>query len=486
MNERALSVSNGLRRSATGVLAYLAMLLVGSTLLYGVFQLGVHVASPSVVESSTRMAMDSGTNRARIAQVLLAISIVVAVARGAGLLFVRLGQPAVMGEVVAGLLLGPTVFGRTAPAAFSAVFAQPVTQALELVAQLGVVIYMFLIGVDLDLSSIKSRSKTVLGISHASMWVPFVVSAPLSLYLYSRYSNGGTTFLVFALFMGVCLSVTAFPVLARILEERNLEKTALGKLALACAAVNDLTAWCILAGVMGLATAHARGIGAVALTSLVFLLVVTFVLHPILKRLARRQEQRGFVSRTDLAIVLVLLLACASATDAIGIHAVFGAFALGIAVPTNSTFAGALGARLADPVYVLLLPLFFAATGLRTELAVLGTSREWLAASVITLVASAGKIGGTYVAARVNGLTPVASCSLGVLMNTRGMVELIVLNVGMELGILSAPLYCMLLLMALVTTMTTAPGLKLLGRLERRESSKSAVKIGHACAGDEC
>lgn len=469
-------------RGTTGIHAYCAMLLASCAAFYGVTHLGAGAVAPALGSDVTRLAQAANVERAGLAQIALAIAVVVAAARAVGFLFSRIGQPAVMGEVMAGLMLGPSLLGHVAPQAFATLFPPSVSLALGPFAQLGVVIYMLLVGVELDLASLKARSSAILGIAHASMCLPFVLGAGLALPLYAGFSHGGASFLLFSLFLGVSLCVTAFPVLARLLADRGIEKTPLGTLALGCAAVNDLTAWCLLAGVVSLAGAQSRGAASVLLGSLAFILTIAYVLRPALARLAARHAALGPHRWLHLVLVLVLGLACAAASDAIGIHAVFGAFALGLVVPTQSSLASALRRVSAGPVNMLLIPLFFAATGLRTELGLLSSQSDWLLVLLITLVASAGKVGGTYLAARLNGLDTWSSSALGALMNTRGMVELIVLNVGMDLGIVSARLFCMLVLMAIATTLATAPALELLERLKRR-SNLAAPQVAFDAAG---
>jgi Kef-type K+ transport system membrane component KefB len=459
-----------MRRGTFGVAAYLTMILVSVAVLYGVSSLGGSSVVPAPGSQVTRLARAAtGEARAGFSQVVLAMALVVAAARVVGHVFSIVGQPALMGEVVAGLMLGPALLGRVAPEASATLFSPAVSSALAPFAQLGVVVYMLLVGIELEATSLMAGSRKILGIAHASMCLPFVMGAALALPLH-RLSGESASFTVFSLFLGVSLCVTAFPVLARLLEDRGLVKTPLGTLALGCAAVNDLTAWCLLAGIVGLAGAEERGAGTLLLGGLGFVAVTAYVLRPAMTMLAARHAAPGSRSWVYVALILLLAVACAAATDAIGIHAVFGAFALGLVVPSQSGLATAVR-RLAElPVNRLLLPLFFAATGLRTDLWQLGTRGDWLLVLLITLVASVGKIAGTYVAGRLSGLDSWNSSALGALMNTRGMVELIVLNVGLELRLISVRLFCMLVLMALATTLATAPAMELLERWKRRSS----------------
>jgi Kef-type K+ transport system membrane component KefB len=450
--------------------AYVAMLAASGIVLYVIARLGAGAAI-AVRSGAASLAVARGEH-ATVAQVALAFAVIVAAARLLGWLFSRLGQPAVMGEVVAGLMLGPSLLGRLAPQVFSGLFPPAVSLALGPFAQLGVTVYMLLVGIEVEVSSLRSRSRAIMGIAHASMCLPFVMGAALALPLYAGFSDGGASFPLFASFLGVSLCVTAFPVLARLLADRRIEKTPLGTLALGCAAANDLTAWCLLAGVVSMAGVESRGAFSVVLGSLAFLLAIAYVLRPLVTRLATRSTP-GAQQWVCAAVVLLLGVGCAAATDAIGIHAVFGAFALGLVVPAPSRLASTLRGITAAPVNVLLVPLFFAATGLRTELWLLSSRSDWLLVLSTTLVATFGKVGGTFLAARLTALDTWSSGALGVLMNTRGMVELIVLNVGMDLGIISARLFGMLVLMAIVTTLGTAPALELLERWKRRSSLAS-------------
>jgi Kef-type K+ transport system membrane component KefB len=319
---------------------------------------------------------------------------------------------------------------------------------------------MFLVGLELDPKLLRKRGHATVAISHASILAPFILGAALALVLYPRLSSSSVSFTNFSLFLGVSMSVTAFPVLARILTDRGIHKTPMGAIALACAAIDDVTAWCLLAFVVSVVQARTAGAASTVAMTAVFIAAMIFVGHPAMVRLTFIYGNRG-LTQGLMAAIFVSLLFSAFTTELIGIHAVFGAFALGAVIPHDSSLARDLTDRLEDLVVVLLLPAFFAFTGLRTQIGLVSGGTEWALCGLIIAVASLGKFGGGAIAARLTGLNWRDSAALGVLMNTRGLMELIVLNIGYELNIISPTLFAMLVLMALVTTFTTTPVLHL-------------------------
>jgi Kef-type K+ transport system membrane component KefB len=399
-----------------------------------------------------------------LAHVLLALVVVIVVARGVGSLFAYFAQPPVVGEILAGILLGPSVLGRFAPAAQAYLLPKEVAPFLGVLSNVGVILYMFLVGVELDPTLLRKRGHATLAISHASIVTPFLLGALLALYVYPTLATRDVPFTVFSLFMGVSMSVTAFPVLARILTDRKMHKSRMGVIALTCAAIDDVTAWCLLAFVVSVAQARTSGAFITFASAVGYIALIVLVARPGMVRLSRLYGIKGRLTQGVMALVFVALLLSALATDAIGIHAVFGAFALGAVIPHDTGLARELTDRLEDLVVVLLLPAFFAFTGLRTQIGLVTTGDQWILAGVIILVASLGKFGGSFVAARLTGLGWRDSSALGVLMNTRGLMELIVLNIGLELRVLSPTLFAMLVLMALVTTFMTTPVLHLITR----------------------
>ncbi len=400
-----------------------------------------------------------------LARLLLALLVVTVAARALGVLFRRIHQPPVIGEVVAGILLGPSFLGAFAPGATALLFPGNVLPLLGMLAQVGVILFMFLVGLELDAGPLRERTHSVVAISHASIAVPFVLGTALALALYPRFSTSDVPFGTFALFLGVAMSITAFPVLARILRDHGIDRTPIGVLAISAAAVDDVTAWCLLAIVIGVARGQeAGGVTAIGL-ALVYAAVMWTVVRPLLRRAVARYDAGG---QGTIAVVLVGVVASALATEAIGIHALFGAFLLGALVPHDSRLARDLAGRIEDVVLVLLLPAFFAVTGLRTQLGLLGTWEHWLWFLAVLAVACAGKLAGAAVPARMTGLNWRDAASVGILMNTRGLMELIVLNIGLELGLISGTLFAVMILMAVATTVATGPILeRLMPRSER-------------------
>jgi Kef-type K+ transport system membrane component KefB len=397
-----------------------------------------------------------------LAHVLAALTAVLITGRLLGLLFRRVGQPPVIGEVVGGILLGPSLLGQVWPQAAAFILPLAVAPYLGVIAQLGVILYMFLVGLELNLAALRGRAHTLVVISHASILVPFLLGTALALFLYPRLSSSDVPFTSFALFLGVALSVTAFPVLARILTDRRMQKTPLGVLALGCAAAGDVTAWCLLAFVVGIAQARVDGALLVLGLTAAFLGFMFLVVRPLAIRLLARFDEARLTSGVVALVFAALLLSALTTELMIGIHAIFGAFLLGAIIPHDSAIARAFTRKLEDLVTVLLLPAFFALTGMRTQIGLVAGLEQWLLCGLIILVATAGKFGGTLVSARLTGLGWRESVGLGVLMNTRGLMELIVLNIGLDLGILSPALFAMMVLMALATTLATTPLLQLL------------------------
>jgi Kef-type K+ transport system membrane component KefB len=357
------------------------------------------------------------------------------------------------------------LLGRAAPDAYAQFLSPSVTSFLGIYAQLGVIVYLFLVGLELDLRNVIRKSGHItLAISHASIVLPFLLGSGLALVLYPVLSTRDVRFTVFALFLGVSMSVTAFPVLARILTDQQMSKSRMGAIALTCAAIDDVTAWCLLALVVSIAQARALDAIRTVASTVAFVLIVLQVVAPIVRRLVPRIDRSENLSRTGLSVVLIAMLASAMTTEYIGIHGFFGAFLFGAIIPHGSRIASELNRRLYDFVSVLFLPAFFAYTGMRTEIGLVSGLGNWLLCGLIILVACLGKFGGTVVASRFSGLTWRDSAALGILMNTRGLVELIVLNMGLDLGIISVKLFTMLVLMALVTTFMTSPVLHVLLR----------------------
>jgi Kef-type K+ transport system membrane component KefB len=462
-----------MRRS---VLFYSAMLLVFGAGIYAILGYGSRmevVAQPAESAVAVQPASPAagkvegllGHLQQPLSLLLLQVIIILAAARGLGALFAKIGQPRVIGEMVAGILLGPSLLGLLFPGTHAFVFPASSLGSLQMLSQIGVILFMFVVGIELDIDHLRHKAHAAVVVSHASIVVPFFLGCALALAVYRNLAPAGARFSAFALFIGVAMSITAFPVLARIIDERRMRRSHLGSTAIACAAVDDVTAWCLLAVVVALA--NSDGLGGAAWTillTLVFIAAMLFVVRPRLARMPRlvREQPEGQSSSMGLlAGIFVFLFVSALATEMIGIHALFGAFLAGVCMPPNSALRQFLRERLETFSSVLLLPLFFAFTGLRTEIGLLNDWPSWLACLGVIAVAIVGKLGGSMVAARFTGMSWGDSFALGALMNTRGLVELIVLNIGYDLGILSPRIFAMLVLMALVTTFMTGPLLHL-------------------------
>lgn len=444
------------------VLGYALMLGATAVLYLVVRHLGEGLTAP--LGEAVGAAPAGPEPAAGFAHVLLALVVIIAAARVLGTLFRRLHQPPVIGEVIAGILLGPSLLGHIAPAVSAFVLPPSVGPPLAVIAQVGVILFMFLVGLELDTRLLRERSHATVAISHASIVVPFAAGSILALWLYPLLSSPAVGFTNFSLFMGISMSVTAFPVLARILTDHGIQRTRLGVIALACAAVDDVTAWCLLALVVGVVRATtSSSLATLGLTAL-YVVAMLVVVRPPLVRFVRRQDAIGTLRQGATAVLLVGLLVSALATESIGIHALFGAFLFGALVPHDGMVARELARRLEDFVVVLLLPAFFAFTGMRTQIGLLDGVGDWLICAVIIAVACLGKFGGSAVAARASGLPLRESAALGLLMNTRGLMELIVLNVGLDLGVISPRLFAMMVIMTVVTTLMTTPLLHLLYR----------------------
>lgn len=398
-----------------------------------------------------------------VSVLLMQIIVIIAVAGLFGRLFRKMNQPPVMGEMIAGIVLGPSVLGFFFPDAMAFLFPASSLETLRLLAQIGVVLFMFVVGMELNVQHVREKGSTAVMISHASIIVPFLLGATLSLFLYEELAPLGTSFNAFALFIGVAMSITAFPVLARILEDRGLSQTYLGSIALTCAAVDDVTAWCILALVI--AIVNASGIAVSLLTvlfTLLFAAAMLFIVRPQLNRIVKETPRSRLHSRRLIGAMLALVLASALVTETIGIHALFGAFVAGIVMPPSADLRTFLREKIEGFSSAALLPLFFAFTGLRTQIGLLNDWKSWALCGVIILVAIAGKLVGSMLMSRWTGMSWSHSFAIGALMNTRGLVELVVLNIGYDLGILSGRIFAMMVLMALVTTFMTGPLLSLI------------------------
>lgn len=403
---------------------------------------------------------------------LMQIAIVITAAKLLGSAFKRIGQPAVIGEIAAGIFLGPSLLGWLAPDVMAFIFPASSLGTLQLLSQIGLILFMFIIGLEVEVDIFKSSAVSAIVISHVSIVFPYFLGVGLAWYLYSSSAPDNIPFIAYALFMGIAMSITAFPVLARIIRERGLSKTAAGSLAIICAAIDDVTAWCILAAVVAIARAgNVNDAFFTILLSIVYVLVMLFAVRPLLKKIGTKRFVEGKADITFTSIVFFVLIASAFIAEVIGIHALFGAFIAGVAMPTIPSLRHVFTEKVEDVSVSLMLPLFFAFTGLRTQIGLLAEGNAWALAALVIGLAVLGKFAGSALAARLVGQNWRDSLAIGALMNTRGLMELIVLNIGYELGILTNTMFTTMVLMALVTTLMTGPALNFIeahfGKLQR-------------------
>lgn len=389
------------------------------------------------------------------------MAVVIAATRVVGWGMAKLGQPRVLGEILAGVLLGPSLLGLFWPGAGDYLFPERVVGGLTTIAQIGLVLFMFLVGLEVDLSHLRGQGRRAVAISHMSIVAPFALGAVVALWIYPRL-GAQADHLGFVLFIGAAMSITAFPVLARILQESGLESTRIGALALTCAAVDDVTAWCLLAGVI--AIVNSSGVGDVAVTVMLAGLFIVVMLGGVRSLLAKRKP-------LSVPAAVAFALVCAWLTEMIGIHAIFGAFMAGMVMPGTSSRKD-LADHLDTMTTAVLLPVFFAVVGLSTRIGLLNSPYLWAVTALITFAAVVGKLGGSAFAARMTGETWNDALTIGVLLNTRGLTELVILSVGLELGVVTPTMFTVLVFMALATTFMAGP---LLGRLRISQGIKTSV-----------
>lgn len=392
-------------------------------------------------------------------QIFIQLIVILLAVQVFGYLCKHIGQQQVIGEILAGIILGPTLLGALAPGVEATIFPSNALPTLQTLGDIGLVLYMFSMGSHIDTHVMLSQSRKAIVVALSNILLPLVMGASLAFFLYPQFAGPHTNLWSFMLLVGTAMAITAFPVLARLLSEKNMLGTKIGTLALTSAAVGDVVAWCLLALLISII--HAQGIGSIALTIgllVLFIVVMLTVIRPLLLVADRRIKSKPVL----LALTIVLLLLSASATNAIGIHPVFGAFMMGVILPRRAVFVEQV--RSIDSTNSLLfLPLYFVYSGLRTHIGLINSPVLWLICLVVLVVACSGKIFSGTFSARLLGDSWKESLTLGTLMNTRGLVELIVLNIGLDLGVLSPTLFAMLVIMALVTTMMASPLLPLLG-----------------------
>ncbi|MBS7564851.1 cation:proton antiporter [Mucilaginibacter sp. Bleaf8] len=403
---------------------------------------------------------------------LLQIITILITARLLASLCKKIGQPGVMGEIIAGILLGPSLLGTYFPEVSHTLFPATSLGNLGIMSQIGLILFMFVVGMELDLSVLKNKAHEAVVISHASIICPFALGIGLAYFIYQHTAPEHVNFLSYALFIGVSMSITAFPVLARILQERGMSRTRLGALTITCAAADDITAWCILAAVVAIVKAGSLTSAMYTiLLSAAYVLTMVKVVRPLLTRMGKAQQSKLYLNQAIIAISFLTLLVSAWCTEVIGIHALFGAFMAGVIMPDSLNFRRLFREKVEDLAMTLLLPLFFVFTGLRTQIGLLNTAEHWAYCLLFITIAVTGKFAGSALAARFVGQNWKNSLTIGALMNTRGLMELVALNIGYDLGVLSPQVFTMLVIMALITTFMTGPSLTLINRFFKEKDS---------------
>lgn len=398
-----------------------------------------------------------------LAILLAQIITIIIVARFFGWVFRKIGQPSVIGEIIAGIVLGPSLLGLYFPEFSLTLFPVESLGNLQFLSQIGLILFMFVIGMELDLKVLQNRAKDAIVISHASIVIPFALGIGLAYFVYFKFAPEGVAFMPFALFMGIALSITAFPVLARIVQERGIHKTKLGAIVITCAAADDITAWCILAAVIAIVKAgtFVSSLYIIGM-AIAYVLVMLFVVKPFLKKIGELYATKDSLNKPVVAIFFLILIISSYTTEIIGIHALFGAFMTGVIMPDITKFRNLFIEKVEDVSVILLLPLFFVFTGLRTEIGLINDPYLWKVTGFIILVAVVGKFLGSALAAKFVGQSWRDSLTIGALMNTRGLMELIVLNIGLDLKVLTPEVFTMMVIMALVTTFMTGPTLNII------------------------
>lgn len=421
------------------------------------------VANTSTVMCKTMVATSNGVWQGDVPThfafplLIVQICLILAISRTLAFFFKPLKQPRVIAEVVGGILLGPSALGKNANY-LANIFPKQSVVVLDCFAQMGLLFFLFMVGLELDMRQIRKTGTQAIAISAAGITVPFASGVGVSFVLHNTIS-GGVKFGPFLVFMGVAMSITAFPVLARILAERKLLTTEVGQLAMSVAAVDDVTAWVLLALAIALSGTNSKPsvVAWVLLCGLAFVIVMFLLVQPVMRWVAAKSSDNEPVQEIFICLTLAGVLVAGFTTDAIGIHAIFGAFLFGLIIPKHGPFAGALVEKIEDFVSTLMLPLYFASSGLKTNIGSLHGARSFGLLVLVITVACFGKVCGTFLAATATKVNPRKAITLGVLMNTKGLVELIVLNIGKDRGVLNDETFAIMVLMALFTTFITTP-----------------------------
>ncbi|HCR76459.1 MAG TPA: cation/H(+) antiporter, partial [Chryseobacterium sp.] len=468
------------------IIFYISTIIVFSSLMYffiiegQTLEIGEKIITKTNNSSSWDNFLESfKTNLHHPLALLLAqIVTIILVARLFGWICMKIKQPSVIGEMIAGIVLGPSLVGMYFPEFSAFLFPKESLGNLQFLSQIGLILFMYIVGMELDLSVLRKKAHDAVVISHASIIIPFALGIGLSYFIYKEFAPEGIQFTSFALFIAIAMSITAFPVLARIVQERNLQKTKLGTVVITCAAADDITAWCILAAVIAIVKAGSFESSIyVILMAIAYVFFMIKIVRPFLKRIGDLQAGKSTINKPMVAIFFLTLILSAYATEVIGIHALFGAFMAGAIMPENAKFRTLFIDKVEDVALVLLLPLFFVFTGLRTQIGLLNDSHLWITAGFIILTAVIGKFAGSALTAKFLGINWKESLTIGALMNTRGLMELIVLNIGYDLGVLSPQIFAMMVIMALFTTFMTGPALDFINFLfkSKKDDEESPV-----------
>jgi Kef-type K+ transport system membrane component KefB len=486
-----------MRKETKNLIFYASMILFFGSLMYFIIRKGeshqtlnetrVSISAPQNVIEGFNVFIQLVTEHIRspFGLLLLQIIVILVTCRIVGWVFSKIGQPTVIGEILAGIILGPSILGHFAPEISQSLFPVESLSGINLLSQFGLILFMFTIGMELDMSEVRRKLHVSILISHTSMVVPFFLGTLTAYFIYDTYAYRETPFLPFALFIGIAMSITAFPVLARIIQEKGLTRTHLGTMALSSAANGDITAWCILAVVVAITQAGSM-LSAVynILFSILYMTVMFLIIRPLLRMVGNLYHNKEVMDKPLVTLMFLLLLLSSYLTEILGLHALFGAFIVGMVMPENLRFRKIMTEKVEDVSLALFLPLFFASTGLRTEIGLLNTPEMWILCLVFIVIAVIGKFGGTVISARFAKESWKDSLLLGGLMNTRGLMELVVLTIGYEMKILPPPIFVMLILMTLVTTFMTTPLLSFIGLcfrtgerliLSRQEQQKKGV-----------
>lgn len=469
------------------IIFYISVLTVFSVLLYGIIRIArmeIEVKQNVYGLASKASAWSDFIHHLRediaapVAILLLQIVVILLAVRIFGWICQKIGQPTVIGEIFAGVFLGPSLLGYYFPNVSQFLFPDSSLDIIRFLSNIGLILFMFIVGMELNLKTIKSKANNALIISHTSIAVAFIFGVLVAYFLFGKYTHQSTFFLPFALFMGIAMSIAAFPVMARIIHEKGINKTPLGATIITCAAIDDITAWCLLATVIAIVKAGSVTSALfVILMAVLYVFIMFRVVRPFLKRIADMQTSNRTITKSVMGVFFMVLFLSAYATEVIGIHALFGAFLAGVIMPTNYNFRNLFTEKIEDVALVLLLPLFFVYTGLRTQIGLLNEPGMWIICGGIIVLAVSGKALGSAFAARFVGNSWKDSLTIGALMNTRGLMELVVLNIGLDLGILTPEVFAMMVVMALVTTFMTSPLLSLIDKLfKKRQADEEQVE----------